>query len=103
MQNSILDDHRNMLMFSKNLSQFQINNLQHWPTIFFDSPVEAKVEWNFIDGDMFCAGKVSFFIKTENTHLLEKRIDYLIGATKALFWADTSVFITINDSVCYRD
>jgi len=104
MQNSILDDHRNMLMFSKNLSQFQINNLQTWPSIFFEGVTETKLSWNFVNAEgLFYAGSVEFEIQTIHLDSPERSVDFLIGATKALFWSDTKVCITINNSVCYRE
>lgn len=96
MSNTIIDDHRNMLMFSKNLSQFQINNLKVWPHIFFNGVTKAEVSWNFIKDDMFYSGEVDYSIETNNIEDLDKSIDYLISATKMMFWEQTEVNIKIN-------
>jgi len=96
-KNSIVDDHRNMLSLSKNLSDFQKENLKTWPFIFFSNVDEAKVEWNFIDNSHnFFAGSVTFDIKLKEEVSGEEfqlGVDRLAISTKMLFWSETEVFV----------
>ena len=96
MQNTLIDSHRNMLMFSKNLSSFQLDNLKNWPFIFFDGVTSSSLDYNFVRGDEFYAGTVEFDITTQQTENLEAAILHLEAATKLMFWTDTKVIIKIN-------
>lgn len=96
----IVNDHRNMLMVSKNISKFQENNLKSWSFICFDSVDKAEVEWDFIKNNPskdFYPGKVVF-----NIHLKEKndnqqeRIDKIVACTKFLFWKETEVVVNLT-------
>lgn len=95
--NTIIDDHRNMLMFSKNLSQFQINNMNGWVHVFFTNVEKADVSWNFIDGEgLFCSGSVNYDLTLGENEETNIACNYLILATKTLFWEQTEVIIKIN-------
>ena len=102
---SIVDDHRNMLMISKNISEFQENNLKSWAFIFFNNVESVKVSWNFFrrnESKDFYPGKVDFDIKLKNTDKkvdssnIQNGIDQLTACTKFLFWSETKVNIKIN-------
>jgi len=94
-ENTIVDDHRNMLQVSKNISAFQEQNLKSWAFIFFNGVASVKVDWNFIrknkSADLY-AGKVTFDVKFERginpdltPEATQKGIDSLITSTKFLF------------------
>jgi hypothetical protein len=99
-KNNIVDDHRNMLMISKNLSDFQIKNLQSWSFLFFEGIDSVEISYNFLDnkGD-FNAGKITFDIQTKkeiNKEEKEKGKEFLTASTKFMFWSDTKVIIKKN-------
>ena len=48
-QNTIVDDHRNMLQISKKISVFQEQNLKSWAFIFFNDVQKVKVDWNLLE------------------------------------------------------
>jgi hypothetical protein len=86
-----------MLMVSKNLSDFQIENLRNWPFLFFTNVDNASVEWDFIDKDgLFYEGEVSFDIKTSDTDNLPVAVMYLEAAAKVMFWSNTKVNVKLN-------
>lgn len=97
---TVVDDHRNMLMLTKSLSDFQENNLKSWAFIFLDNVDKVKISWNFIrknKGKDFYPGKITFDIsfKAEMTDLTKAKagMDMLIASTKFLFWSETEVII----------
>lgn len=108
-KNTIVDDHRNMLQVSKNISAFQEQNMKSWSFIFLDGVDKVKVNWNFIKKNKnldFYAGKVGYDIKFKkdfDPHLNPERtqigVDRLIASTKFLFWSETNVKIKINGKV----
>jgi hypothetical protein len=97
---TIVDSHRNMLMLSKNLSDFQIENLRQWPFVFFNGVENVSVSWNFIeekDGEeLFSPGFVTFDITTQKTNDLATSVVFLESCVKLMFWSDTKVNILIN-------
>lgn len=101
---SIVDDHKNMLMLTKNLSEFQHNNLKSWAFIFLDSVDNVRVSWNFIRKNKakdFHAGKVDFKIKLkkgseQDIEKIQAGVDQLTACTKFLFWSETKVNIKID-------
>lgn len=103
---TMVDDHRNMLMLSKNISDFQENNLKSWAFIFLNNVDTVKVSWNFIRKNKasdFYAGKVDFDIKLKSKDIAPEDVDktqigvdQLIASTKFLFWSETQVKIKIN-------
>lgn len=94
---TIVDSHRNMLMVSKNLSDFQLENLRKWPFIFFENVKKISVSYNFVDSeDNFYQGYVEFDLEIENPKELASPIMYLEASTKMMFWSDTDVKIKIN-------
>ena len=96
---TILDDHRKMLTLSKQLSDFQLENLQKWPFIVFDGIKKNTVEYNFIDeNDMFYAGIVTFNLESdivEESHIKDHG-RFLVDWAKILFWTDTQIEVTLN-------
>lgn len=95
--NTIIDDHRNMLMVSKNISEFQETNLKQWPLIVFDNVDEVSVDYDFINASSeFYEGKVVFDLTfKENIYPSEekrkKAFEDLTLWTRFLFWSNTAV------------
>ena len=108
MQNkqNIVDDHRNMLMLSKNISEFQENNLKTWSFIFLEGVDTVKVSWNFIDNNEnkdFFPGEVTFDVTFKegagpetDFENIQTGFEKLVAATKFLFWSETEVIIKQN-------
>lgn len=98
---NIIDSHRNMLMVSKNLSDFQLENLRQWPLVFFNGVEQVRVDYSFIDvEDNFFAGNITFDLKIPNPEQdLTVPIAYLDAATKLMFWSDTHVIIKVNGEI----
>lgn len=100
-ENTIVDDHRNMLQVSKKISKFQEENLKSWVFICFDDVKKVDVSWDFIrknKSEDFFAGKIVFNItfeknKTPSNDIAQKAADWLEGCTKFLFWSETKVTI----------
>lgn len=93
-----VDDHRNMVMVSKCISEFQENNLKTWGHIVFNDVETVKIDYDFVDGkrEEFYAGKVSFdFTFREGKEPDEDRKKHafknLTNWCQVLFWADTEV------------
>lgn len=105
-ENTVVDDHRNMLQVSKNISDFQEQNLKSWGFIFFNDVDSVSVKWNFFRKNKtkdFFAGKVDFDVKftkgvnpSLTPELTQIGIDRLIASTKFLFWSETVVKIKLN-------
>lgn len=95
-----LDDHRNMLTISKQLSSFQLENLKGWPFVVFPNVKKNEIDYNFIDDqDMFYAGKVVFKVEIEqpmDKEEIERRSVFLSDWTRVLFWTDTKVEVFVN-------
>ena len=102
-QTNIVDSHRNMLMVSKNLSDFQIQNMKQWPFVFLSGVKSVKVNWDFIkkdneDNDEFYSGEVEYQIEMESALDIDFKvgISHLELSTKLMFWSDTNVKIKVN-------
>ena len=103
---TIVDDHRNMLMLTKNISDFQENNLKTWAFIFFTGVDKVQVSWDFIrrnKNNDFYPGKVTFDIKFKKEaeanltpEATQTGVDQLVASTKFLFWSETKVNVKIN-------
>ena len=100
-QTTQLDDHRKMLTISKQLSNFQIENLKGWPFVAFSDIKKSEIEYNFIDNqEMFYAGEVIFKIELNNNldgEEILKRSTALSNWTRVLFWTDTKVEVYVNE------
>lgn len=102
-QNTIIDDHRNMLMVSKKMSTFQITQLEMWGFIVFDDIKSIKVKYNFDDGEVINQGSVEYIFNFKGeapTGLIkDKGLESLTNWTKSIFWADTKVKFKIGNKV----
>lgn len=103
-KNTIVDDHRNMLQVSKNISKFQEENLKSWAFIFLDDVEQVKISWNFFRRNKakdFFPGKISYDIrfKKDSEVDLEKMnlgIDQIVACVKFMFWRETKVDMKID-------
>lgn len=100
-EQTVVDEHRKMLMMTGNLSDFQLENLKTWPFIVFDSILEkTSVKYDFtkmIDKqEALSAGTViydfTFKPKTKmDREETKKKLAILKLWTQFLFWQDTVV------------
>lgn len=96
-KNNIVDDHRNMLMVSKNISIFQESNLKQWPMIVFDNIDSVNIDYDFINSEEeFYEGKVVFDFSFKDGQFpidekKQKALEDLTTWTRFLFWSNTSV------------
>jgi hypothetical protein len=101
-KNTIIDDHRNMLSVSKNISIFQEQNLKKWPYIVFDNISKCNIKYNFISKEEeFYEGIVEFdFIFKNNespSEIIKTRgLNSLKEWTQSLFWSNTHVVFKIK-------
>lgn len=102
-QINIVDSHRNMLMVSKNLSEFQIQNMKQWPFVFLNGVKSVKVNWNFIkkneeDQDEFYPGEITYEIEMESASDIDINVGllHLDTSSKLMFWSDTIVKFKVN-------
>lgn len=98
---NIVADHRNMMMFSKNLSDFQLSNLRSWPNILFDNLDSSEISYNFWNDNVFYAGQVEFNLIFKKGSKISaedasRKLQALELWTKFLFFADTNVIIKRN-------
>lgn len=92
----ILEEHRKMLIFSGNVSDFQLKNISGWAKIVIPSFKEVKIQYNFKTG----AGKIVYKFtldKPVNNDLKDKALIHLNEWAKAFFFADTTVSIFFNE------
>lgn len=109
-EEKVVDDHRQMLLLSGNISEFQEDNLKKWGFVLFGKDLkQAKIDYNFLkDGDQkdhelegnnMCAGSVTFdfeFNSKQEEDYMKKAVSMLNIWTKYLFWKDTEVIVKIE-------
>lgn len=87
-------------MVSKNISNFQENNLKSWVFVVFDDVKEVQVKFNFVnDQQMFYSGHIEYNIVFETQPSKEKEKlaqEHLNNWVKHLFWSDTKLTIKNN-------
>lgn len=98
----IITEHRNMLMVSKKISDWQEAQLKNWPLIVFDGIKSVKIKYDFISKeDNFYEGKVEYIFEfKENSPegtVKEKGIESLTNWTKSIFWTDTEISFKIGN------
>ena len=99
---SVIAEHRNMLMISKNISTWQEAQLSNWPLVAFDTLKSVKVRYDFIGSDdMFNEGVVEYIFEFKGDAPegadKERGLKSLTEWTKNIFWSDTSVLFKIGD------
>ena len=112
MDNTIVEEHRKMLVLSWELSDFQLKNLKTWPFLLFDNIDKVEISYDFTktiqendeEVEDLCAGKIEFnIIFNKNTKIKkevkEKGLETLSLWTKFLFWNDTEVIIKRNGKI----
>jgi hypothetical protein len=100
-QKTILDDHRNMLMVSKKISDFQETNLKNWPLIVFNDVDSVKIDYNFVRKNEFFAGIITFDLSFKDNKIPDEEtkkiaITNLYQWTTLLFWTDTKINFKLN-------
>ena len=103
-ENTVVDDHRNMLMVSKKVSVFQEQNLKSWAFLFFEGLKEVEVSWDFIRKNKaqdFFPGKISYNLKFDKGTEISDEVatvglERLEACVKFLFWSETKVNIKKN-------
>lgn len=101
---TVVDDHRNMLMVSKKVSSFQEQNLKSWAFLFFKDLETVEVSWNFLKGNKandFFSGKIDYNLKFKkgsevSNEKAEEGMQMLDACVKFLFWSETKVNIKKN-------
>ena len=97
---TIIEEHRNMLVLSNNISEFQEKNLKSWPFIVFKDLKQVAVNFNFMDDDgLFFAGNIDYnFTFGEMPEDEEKTtgLRALSEWVSMLFWTDTKVTFKVN-------
>jgi len=100
--NTIIDDHRNMLMVSKKISVWQENQLRGWCFIVFDNISSIKIKYDFDDGEEFNPGKVEFifdFKVIPEGLVKDKGLEHLTLWTQSIFWSNTEVKFRIGKKI----
>lgn len=103
-EEKVVDDHRQMLLLSGNLSEFQLENLKKWPFVVFGTDLKkVDVSYNFVleeeeadleAGRNIFPGEITFdftFNNKPDTDYSSKCITMLEMWTRFMFWKDTKV------------
>ena len=96
MSNDLVNQHRQMMLLSGNLSDFQLQNLKNYPYVFFDGVEKVEINYNFGDDGVVTPGEIFYKIKLKKRakkKSLKKNEDELIACVKFLFWKETKVYI----------
>jgi len=108
MSDNIIEEHKKMVVMSGKISDFQLNNLKHYPFIILGDYIKnIKIDYSFTKSG---SGVESDDLKTEEVYAgeirydfsfnkepeyteeeLTNRLDQLISWVKHLFWTDTAV------------
>ena len=101
--NTIIDDHRNMLMVSKKMSDWQIKQLEMWGFVVFDNIKSVKIKYSFDDGEVINEGSVEYIFNFKGESptgvIKDKGLESLTNWTKSIFWADTKVKFKIGNRI----
>jgi hypothetical protein len=103
-EQTVIDEHKKMLIMTGNLSDFQLQNLKTWPFIVFDKELEkTEIKYDFTklvaEKEELAAGSVTYdFAFKKDTKLdraeTKKKLEMLKLWTQFLFWKDTTVQFT---------
>lgn len=105
-EQTIVDEHRKMVMMTGNLSDFQLENLKKWPFLLFDGLEKVKVDYDFTkliaEQEELSPGMVTYNLHMNSNapslteEVKGKKIEILTNWTKFLFWKETSVRINFK-------
>jgi hypothetical protein len=93
-----IEEHRKMIVLSKNISEFHLNNIKAWIYIFFNDVKEATIEYDFLDSaGNFGAGQVIVKLNIGNKAIQTKQgYDNFIEAVKYILFKETKVILYKN-------
>lgn len=95
-----IDIHRKMLLMSKNVSDFQVENLKKWVLFFIDKENglnNYKIKYNFVKNREFFEGEVVFeLILSSPQDTLNNNLKNIESSVKFLFWDGTKVKFKVN-------
>ena len=100
---TIIENHKKMVMMTGNLSDFQLQNLKTWPFLVFDDLESVEINYDFTkliaEEESLSPGSVQYNLKfKEGTKLnkakAKKSLETLTNWTKFLFWKETDVRFT---------
>ena len=99
--NKIIEEHRQMLVLSKNISEFHLKNIQAWIFIFFNKVKDATIEYDFLDeAGEFGAGVITIKLKVDGKAKQEKQgYDNFVAAVKHIFFNETKVILYKNGKI----
>lgn len=100
-KDTIIEEHKKMIMMTGNLSDFQLQNLKTWPFLLFDDLDNVEINYDFTkliakDEETLSPGSVQFNFKfKEGTKLNKEKtkqsLNILTTWTRFLFWKETEV------------
>jgi hypothetical protein len=93
-----IEEHRKMIVLSKNISEFHLNNIKAWIYIFFNDVKEATIEYDFLDdAGNFGAGQIIIKLSVGNESIQTKQgYDNFIEAVKYILFKETKVLLYKN-------
>jgi hypothetical protein len=109
-EKNIVDAHKQALILSGQISDFQLKNLKTWPFLLFDDIDKIEIEYDFTKKQAddtntnICAGEIIFNLIFKDSFKVKKDTKY-IGLqnlrlwTKFLLWKDTKVIIKRNGKI----
>lgn len=100
----IIEDHKKIMVFTGQLSDFQIKHLKLWPHIPFGKElkeVECSYDFSSETDKIGNAGKVVYRLKfKKNTKLddnyVEQSLKHITNWVRDIFWQDTEVIFYKN-------
>lgn len=91
----IIQDHRNMMTLSKNLSDFQLNNLKSWPMVVFDHVDKCEISYNFFnEKEELQPGEITFnffFKEQPSKEVADKAFENVSSWCKTIFFKETKI------------
>jgi hypothetical protein len=105
MDNKTIEEHKQMLILSGNLSDFQLENLRQWGRLLFNNVKAVTVNYDFSSNkpnQLVSAGTVEFdftFDKDEVIENKDKKLEELTNWVRFLFWSDTKIMVKKNGEI----
>lgn len=109
-EEQIIDEHKQAVIMTGNLSNFHIENLQKWPFIIFDEELESvSINYDFKNTDAslkydsleshISPGFVEYDLKLKKgvkVNNASQKLEALTAWVKSIFWQETEVKIKRN-------